>query len=140
VPSQTLSVPTPETAHFWDGCAEGELRLQWCDRCQSHFFYPRPACPSCGLGDRVSWQLASGRGTLHSYVISQIPAPGFDADKPIVIAIVELSEGPRMMTNIVGVDPVPENLVLDMPVVVGFEPRDSGTVPVFRPDDAASGQ
>jgi uncharacterized OB-fold protein len=131
----TLSVPTPETAHFWDGCAQRELRLQWCARCEAHFFYPRPACPTCGLDDQVSWQRASGRGTLHSYVISHLPTPGFEAGMPIVIAVVELVEGPRMMTNIVGIEPDPDQLVIDMPVVVDFEERESGVVPVFRPDD-----
>jgi uncharacterized OB-fold protein len=133
--ADTLSVPTPETAYFWNGCAERELRLQRCSRCEAYFFYPRPACPTCGLDDQVSWHRASGRATLHSYVISHLPAPGFEAGKPLVIAVVELVEGPRMMTNIVGIEPDPDQLVLDMPLVVDFEERASGVVPVFRPDD-----
>lgn len=127
-----LSAPTPETEHFWSGCAEGELRLQWCGRCEARFFYPRPACPTCGLDDQVSWTVASGRGTLHSYVISYLPAPGFEPDVPIIIAIVELAEGPRMMTNIIGTDPDPALLALDQEVVVDFAQRGDGVVPVFR--------
>jgi uncharacterized protein len=139
VSTDTLSVPTPETAQFWDGCAVGELRLQFCSRCETYFFYPRPACPTCGLTDQVSWRVASGHGTLHSYVISHLSAPGFEPGVPIVIAIVALAEGPRMMSNIIGIDPDPELLVLDMPVTVGFAQRGDGYVPVFSPADTDAG-
>ncbi|CUR58356.1 conserved hypothetical protein [metagenome] len=133
-----LSVATPETATFWEGCAVEELRLQWCGRCEAHYHYPRPACPTCGLDDQVIWRVASGRGTLHSYVINYLPTPGFEPGVPIVIALVELDEGPRMMTNIVGVDPDPEQLELDMPVVVNFVQRGEGHVPVFSPADRST--
>ena len=77
---------------------------------------------------------ASGRGRLHTYLISHRPAPGFEADVPYAIAIVELDEGPRMMSNIVGIPNTPEHLVLDMELRVEFEPRgDDMQVPVFRP-------
>ena len=86
------------------------------------YFYPRPICPSCGSGD-VEWFTASGRATLYSYVINHRPAPGFEADAPYAIAVVQLAEGPRMMTNLVGVDPTPEALQLDMELRVVFERR-----------------
>jgi len=76
---------------------------------------------------------ASGRATLYSYVISHRPAPGFEDDAPYAIAVVELEEGPRMMTNIVGVEITPENLVLDMPLHVQFAARGEQQVPVFAP-------
>jgi hypothetical protein len=79
---------------------------------------------------------ASGRATLYSYVIHQRPAPGFDP--PYAIAVVELEEGPRMMTNVVGVPQTPEALALDMPLEVVFEPLDGEiTLPLFRPRGAA---
>jgi uncharacterized OB-fold protein len=76
---------------------------------------------------------SSGRGRLHTYVISHRAAPGFEADVPYAIAVVELDEGPRMLTNIVGVANTPESLVLDMPLEVDFEERGDQVVPVFRP-------
>ncbi|WP_043640220.1 Zn-ribbon domain-containing OB-fold protein [Nonomuraea candida] len=124
--------PTPETQPFWDGAAEGELRIQRCKTCERHYFYPRPSCPRCG-GDRVEWVRASGRATLYSYVINHRPAPGFEADAPYAIAVVELEEGVRMMTNIVGVPNTPENLPLDMELRVVFERRGDVSVPLFEP-------
>jgi uncharacterized OB-fold protein len=79
---------------------------------------------------------ASGRATLHSYVINHIAAPGFEGETPYVIAAVELEEGPRMMSNIVGVAPDPELLVLDMPLEVTFEQRAGVALPMFRPAKA----
>lgn len=125
--------PTPETEPYWEGCAAGELRLQRCTTCDAHYFPPRPFCPTC-LSDDVVWEAVSGRGTLHTYVINHRAAPGFEA--PYAIAVVQLDEGPRMMSNIVGVDPTPEALVLDMALQVSFETRGEIQLPVFGPVEA----
>jgi len=113
-----LPVPTPETAHFWEGTRLGELRLQACRDCGHTYFPPRPFCPSCA-SRKVEVLRASGRGTLHSYVISHLPAPGFEP--PYTIAVVKLEEGPKMLTNIVGTPCDPALLRLDDPVQVTFE-------------------
>lgn len=131
-PRKPSPMPTPDTEAFWDGTRHGELRLQRCTSCGRAFFYPRSSCPYCGAGN-VEWFVSSGRGRLHTYVISHRAAPGFEAQVPYAIAVVELDEGPRMLSNIVGVDNTPEHLVLDMPLVVDFEPRGDQVVPVFRP-------
>jgi hypothetical protein len=128
-------VPTPETLQFWEGTLRGELRIQRCRECDQAYFYPRPFCPSC-LSNDVEWIAASGRATLHTYVINHRPPPGFADDAPYAIAVVELEEGPRMMTNIVGVENTPENLVLDMNLEVTFEPHGDQMVPKFRPAGA----
>lgn len=125
-------VPTPETQPFWDGCAEGELRLQRCLDCGKPYFYPRPVCPECG-STNIEWFTASGDATLYSYVINHRPAPGFENDTPYAIAVVQLAEGPRMMTNLVGVPNTPETLVLDMPLRVTFERRGEISLPLFSP-------
>jgi uncharacterized protein len=123
--------PTPETQHFWDGTRLGELRLQRCTQCAKPYFPPRPFCPACGARD-VEVFRASGRGRLFSYVIHHRPVPGFTP--PYAIAVVELEEGPRLMTNITGCPQTPEALVLDMPVEVAFEKLDDEiTLPLFRP-------
>jgi uncharacterized OB-fold protein len=112
-----LPMPTPETRHFWEGTRAGELRLQRCTDCTNTYFPPRPFCPKCG-SRKVEVFKASGKGALHSYVIHHRPAPGFTP--PYSIAVVELEEGPRMMTNIVGVPQTPEALQLDMKVQAVF--------------------
>ncbi len=126
-----LPRPTPETQHFWDGTRERELRLQRCDACGKVYFPPRPFCPGCASRE-VSIFKASGRAILYSYVINHRAAPGFEP--PYSIAVVELDEGPRMMTNIVGTPQTPEALRLDMPLEVVFEAfGDEITLPLFRP-------
>ncbi len=134
---RTKLVPqaTPETQPFWDACRDGVLMLQWCRPCEAAFFPPSLYCPRC-LSDDVEWREASGRGRLHTYVIAQRAAPGFEAEVPYAIAIVELDEGPRLMSNIVGIPNTPDHLVLDMELRVAFESRGDGVrVPVFGPAD-----
>jgi len=75
----------------------------------------------------------SGRARLSSYVINRVPAPGFADDVPYVIAIVQLDEGPRMMTNLVNVPPDPRALPLDLALEVVFEPRGDQVLPLFQP-------
>lgn len=131
---KSLPKPTPETIHFWQGTAAGELRLQRCDECRHAYFPPRPFCPKCA-SRKVSIFKASGRAILYSYVINHRPAPGFTA--PYAIAVVELAEGPRMMTNIVGCPQTPEALQLDMPLEVVLEKQtDEITLPFFKPTGA----
>jgi uncharacterized OB-fold protein len=130
-----LPKPTPETEHFWDGTRLGELRLQRCDDCQQVYFPPRPFCPSCASRD-VSVFNASGKAMLYSYVINHRPHPVFDG--PYSIAVVQLEEGPRMMTNIINVEQTPEALTLDMPVEVVFEElNEQICMPYFQPVGAS---
>lgn len=129
--NRPVPVPTPETQHFWDGTRDHKLLLQRCSSCEAIYFPPRPFCPACSSREVVVHE-ASGRGFLYSYVISHRPHPAFDG--PYSIAVVELDEGPRMMTNIVGCEQTPEALELDMVVEVTFEAiTDEITLPLFRP-------
>ena len=123
--------PTPETKHFWDGTRAGQLRLQRCDMCSKVYFPPRPFCPACASRE-VSVFAASGRGILWSYVIHHRKVPGFTP--PYAIAVVQLDEGPRLMSNIIDCAQTPEALQLDMPLEVAFhELDDEITLPLFRP-------
>ncbi|WP_243062218.1 Zn-ribbon domain-containing OB-fold protein [Humibacter sp. RRB41] len=132
-----VPVPTPETLQFWEGTAVGELRIQRCNSCEKFYFYPRPYCPKCN-SDNVEWRVVSGKGSLASYNINYRPFPMFGTEEPQVIALVELDEGVRLMTNVVGIEPVPENLPLGLRVQVAFEPRGDQFLPVFTPDTAAT--
>jgi uncharacterized protein len=131
VSERPLPAITPETRHFWEGTRAGELRLQKCSACSHAYFPPRPFCPKCASRD-VSVLRASGRATLYSYVIHHRAAPGFTP--PYAIAVIELEEGPRMMTNIVETDQTPQALQLDMALEVVFERMtDEIWLPLFRP-------
>jgi uncharacterized OB-fold protein len=116
---------------FWEAAKEERLVIQQCQSCGRHYFYPRDFCPHCSSGD-VEWREVSGSGRLISYVINYRPMPPADAETPQIIALVELDEGVRMLTNIVGTTADPALLPLDAPVSVGFEARGDWKLPVFR--------
>ncbi len=134
-PGRAKPKPTPETRHFWDGTKLGKLLLQRCGDTGRVYFPPRPFSPYTGTRN-VQVVQASGRATLYSYVIHHRPVPGFTP--PYAIAVVQLEEGPRMMTNIIDCEQSPEALVLDMPLQVAFEQLDDEiTLPLFRPAKGA---
>ncbi|NJN52336.1 MAG: DNA-binding protein [Gammaproteobacteria bacterium] len=134
--SRPVPQPTPETQHFWDGTKRSELRLQRCDECAHVYFPPRPFCPACSSRE-VTVFAARGKGKLLSYVINERGHPAWDG--PYSIAIVELDEGVRMMSNVVECPQTPQALVLDMPLEVTFLPlTEEITLPLFRPAGVAS--
>lgn len=131
-PAKPVPIVQPWAQPFWDAAREHRLVLQHCADCDRPIHYPRVACPHCGSA-RVGWRPASGRGTVYSYTVVVNNAPSaFLADMPYVVAVIELAEGVRMLSNIVGCDP--EDLVCDMPVEVVFEElNDEFTLPKFKP-------
>lgn len=123
--------PSPTSAPFWAGTAEHRLRLQRCTWCGRAVFYPRARCPHCWR-DALVWQEATGRGVVASYTVAHRPGhPAFAADAPYVIALVDLEEGPRMLSNVVGC-PVTDVRV-GMAVTVAWTPRGDFTLPQFTP-------
>lgn len=122
----------PETQAYWDASREGRLLIKRCADCGKAHHYPRELCPHCH-SDRVSWEQASGKGTVYTYTVARRPAgPAFKADTPYVVALVELAEGPRMMTNLVAVDPA--QVKIGLPVKVQFEAiTDELSLPKFVP-------
>jgi hypothetical protein len=137
VTTKPIPMPSPEAQRYWEGAQVGELWIQRCLTTGKPFFPPRIYSPFT-IGGEVEWFQASGNATLYSYVINHRPAPGFEEDAPYAIAVVELEEGPRMMTNIVDIANTPENLLLGMDLRVRFEPRGSQSVPVFGPAETAA--
>lgn len=114
-----LPVVTEENRPFWEGCRQGKLLLQFCDQCQQHQFYPRLYCMHCGSSN-VRWVSASGRGVIYSYtIIHQNKSPEFVQDTPYNVAVVQLAEGPRLMSTIVETDLA--ELRIDLPVTVVFD-------------------
>ncbi len=125
---------TPEAKPYWDGTREGKLMIPKCRACQKPFLYPRAVCPFCASRD-IEWIQASGRGRLYSFEIAyQILNKAFKVKTPVVLAMVELEEGPRMLTNLVGIEPDPQKIRCEMPVEVVFEKlTDQITLPMFQP-------
>jgi len=103
----TKPVPTLDDLNrpFWDGCRKGELRLQKCCSC-GHVRYPIAAyCPEC-LSEEAEWTPLSGRGTVFSTIVfHQVYHPAFKNDVPYNVSLIQLDEGPRMFSNVVGVPP-----------------------------------
>jgi uncharacterized OB-fold protein len=111
--SNSISMP------FWEAAKHHELQIQRCNSCGTYVFYPREACAEC-LSSDLSWVKISGRGTIYSYTVAYAPThPAFSGDVPYVIAIIELAEGPRIITNIVGCKI--EAVKIGMPVEVIFD-------------------
>lgn len=121
-----------ETRPFWDASREHRFLIARCHACGRAHHYPRPFCPFCWSED-VAWEDASGRATLYTYSTVHVNdmAP-FAGQLPYVAAVVELDEGPRVMTRIVDADP--EQLHIGMALEVGFvDLSPEITAPVFRP-------
>jgi uncharacterized OB-fold protein len=129
-----FDLPTvePETQPFWDAAREGKLLIRRCGSCTRAHSYPRPFCPHCWSED-VPWEEASGRATLYTYsTVFLTDLPPFNERVPYVAAVVDLAEGPRMMTGVVDADP--SQLHIGMPLEVTFLPLDDElTAPWFRP-------
>ena len=130
MPAKMTPTPTPETAVFWAKAAEHELWLPRCVDTGRVFFPPRAFSPF--TGGPIAWERASGRATLASYVIAHRPAPGFEAEAPYIIALAELEEGPRLMTNLPGSRPDPTALRIGVPLEVVFETQGEVVLPQFR--------
>ena len=100
------AAPDNDTEPFWAGCHEHALTLQQCDDCATYRFPPRPRCPSC-RSDAVSWQQGSGNGTIASYTLCHPPVlPAFAERTPYNVIVVQLDEGPFIVSNLI--DGAPE--------------------------------
>ncbi len=122
---------SPETREFWEATAEGRLLLKRCRACSTVIWYPRAICPDCASLD-TEWFEASGRGRVYSYTVCHRGEGAYRNAVPFVLAYVELEEGPRVMTNVVGCDPA--DVAVDMAVQVTFDDTGEGSALVrFRP-------
>jgi uncharacterized protein len=126
-------IPDAESAPFWAGTLEGRLLVQECSMCGRRQLYGRSLCTNCH-SSALSWVEASGRGTVYSRtIIRQNPNRSFKHMIPFVVALVDLDEGPRLMTNIVGAPP--DDVEIGARVRVKFEPvSDAAAVPLFELD------
>ncbi len=120
-----------ETKPYWDAAKRHELLVRRCRACGRHHFYPRDFCPSCFSFD-VEWVRASGRGAIYSFTVCHRAAQGFEADVPYNLVLVDLDEGVRVMSTVVGCPN--DDLKIGMPVEVVFDDvTPEVTLPKFRP-------
>ena len=118
---RTKPMPTPDDVSrpYWDGLRRGEVVLQRCDSCRKVQFYPRPACRYCG-SQELTWETLSGRGSVYTYtIVHRAPFEAFAGDVPYVLAVVELDEGPLLLSTIEGIEP--EAVEVGMRVVAMFD-------------------
>lgn len=130
--AKPLPISSPESQPFWEGCRRHELLLQRCPQCQAFWFPPSMLCPEC-LGTVWEWTKTSGRGSVYSFVVfHRIYHTGFANEIPYVVAVVELEEGPHLISNLIGCDP--HAVHCEMHVEVVFEDvSEAVTLPKFRP-------
>ncbi|MEU0830791.1 Zn-ribbon domain-containing OB-fold protein [Streptomyces sp. NPDC005969] len=135
-PRFDLPEPDDFTRPYWDAAAEGHLLLRRCRACGAAHHYPREFCPTCWSED-VDWERASGRATLYTWsVVHRNDLPPFGSRVPYTAAVVDLAEGPRMMTEIV--DCEKSALAIGMALRVAFRQEEGcEAVPVFRPEAGA---
>ena len=126
--SKVMPPDTELSRPFWEGCRNQKLLMQQCKDCDRFQFYPRTVCSHCG-GEKLTWQPVSGQGSVASFtIVRRGISKAYEA--PYVVALVDLAEGPRMMTSVVGCDP--ESVAVGDTVEVQFEPWGSDYVlPVF---------
>jgi uncharacterized OB-fold protein len=138
-PLRPVPEPDPDSAPFWEGVNQGRLLVQLCRSCGRHRFPPGEICPEC-LSRETAWVEVSGRGRVYSWIVVRHPIPRdiFADEVPYCVALVELEEGVRIASNLIGLDP---DAVRDgMEVEVVF--RRSGNdrqLHAFRPAGAGGG-
>lgn len=127
-----LPQPNADTRPFWDGCKKHQLRFQSCRVCGHVRWPPSIICPMCYSSD-TEWIAASGKGKVYTFaVFHQGYHKSFEHDLPYVTAVVELDEGPHLLSNIVGCEP--DEVKCDMPVEVMWEDvSEDFSLPRFKP-------
>ena len=124
-------------APFWEATKQRRYLVQWCDACATPIFYPRDVCPRCLSADSLMWREAKGTGTVHAVSVQHRPANPTMADKvPYAVALVDLDEDIRVMSNVVNSDP--SSVKVGDAVTLTWEPLDDGTnLPLFEPAEPA---
>ncbi len=134
--TQGYTKPLPgiddENKPFWDYCKQHELRMQKCLKCGTIRYPASPICPHC-LHMESEWAKLSGKGKVYSFTIVRRSAhPAFAEEVPYTVAIIELEEGPRLTSNVIGIPP--DEVKVDLPVEVVFEDiTDEFALPKFKP-------
>jgi uncharacterized protein len=130
--SKPIPSVTSEMAGFYEGTRRGQLMVRKCEGCGELHFPAHSFCAAC-MSTRAQWVPVSGRGEIYSYnIMHQVYHPGFAAEVPYAVVVVKLEEGPKFISNVVGIKP--HEIRIGMPVEVTFEKMsDEVLLPKFRP-------
>ncbi len=127
--------PNADSQPYWDACGREELIYQSCEHCGNSQFYPRARCVRCGSA-KLRWLKSAGRGVVYAVTEVHTGQPGFEEDAPYFIALVELDEGFRIMTNIVGGR---DGIVIGRRGRIVFETRGAYKLPQFLAEKKCPG-
>jgi uncharacterized OB-fold protein len=129
-------LPNPQehdTRALWDATKDKQLRYQRCGDCGTIVFYPRAHCTGC-LGTNLTWHTASGRGTVYTFsVVRKAEHPFFRGRVPYAVAWIDLDEGPRLLSNVVGIADPSKDIKIGQKVMVEWETHDELSLPLFKP-------
>jgi len=133
--SKPIPAITPDMREFFDGARAGRLMVQKCDSCGTLRFPAHELCSKCN-SETSRWVPVSGRGEVFSYnIMHQLYHPGFASEVPYAVVMVELEEGCKFVSNLLGIKP--HDIRCGMPVEVAFEKlSDEVSIPKFRPRSA----
>jgi uncharacterized OB-fold protein len=132
--SRPLPEPTPLSRAFWEAASTGVLAIQRCRNCDAYEWTPQVACSRC-YTETLTWVPVSGRGTVYSFSVVHRPQTS-DFEAPYVVAIVELEEGVRMLTDLVDVDAA--QVHIGQPVEVAFDEETPVALYHFKPVGTAA--
>lgn len=125
-----LPAPSIDSAPFWEGCTQGKLLLQQCVECERMIYFPRRICPHCGAS-ALRWSEACGRGRVFSFseVHVSFYGPEWSDELPYTLALIDLDEGPRMLSRLIGDT---AGLAIGDPVQVVFVDIEDQKLPYFQ--------
>jgi len=125
------SANEPDTKEFWAATKEKEFRYQQCDNCETVIFYPRRHCTGC-TSSKLTWKVSMGTGTIYTYsVVRQSYHPFFRHLVPYTVAWIDLDEGPRLISNVVGISPA--EVSIGQRVQIEWEEHEHLNIPLFKP-------
>lgn len=131
-PQKPVPKPEADTEEFWKGCNNQELRFQKCGECGYVRWPPSYLCPECHSTE-TSWIISNGKGEIYTYCIFNMAfQESFKEEVPYVTAVIELEEGPHLLSNVIGCDP--SDVEIGMPVKVTWKKRGEYTIHQFKPD------
>lgn len=125
-------IKTIDSGFFWEAAEASRLDIQACENCNVLWHPPRPMCPKCH-GTNMVPRTMSGKGKVYSWSMPIHP-PAFGFESPPIIALIDLDEGVRIVSNLIDIEP--EDIRNDMSVVVDFAETAKSAVPVFKAGDA----
>ena len=122
-----------DTQQFWAATKNKEFKYQQCENCHKVVFYPRRHCTGCTTG-KLAWKTASGKASVYTYsVVRQSYHPFFRNMVPYVVAWIDLEEGPRILSNVIGVDDPLNDVSIGQEVQLEWEEHEDLFIPLFRP-------